>query len=138
MRLQLALNVNNLNEAISFYSKLFGAEPHKIRNGYANFSIESPPLKLVLFENPEAPERLNHLGVEVFNAEQVTAAKNRLSEGNILDEVQLNETCCHATQDKVWSREPQGLRWEWYRITDDAPQKAAEATVCCSRTNSTE
>ncbi|MBV1930384.1 MAG: VOC family protein [Porticoccaceae bacterium] len=138
MRLQLALNVNNLNEAISFYTKLFGAEPHKIRNGYANFSIESPPLKLVLFENPEAPERLNHLGVEVFNTEQVTAAKNRLSEGNILDEVQLSETCCHATQDKVWSREPQGLRWEWYLITDDAPHKTAEATRCCSRINNTE
>jgi catechol 2,3-dioxygenase-like lactoylglutathione lyase family enzyme len=143
MRLQLALNVNNLNEAISFYSKLFGAEPHKIRQGYANFSIESPPLKLVLFENPEAPERLNHLGVEVFNTEQVTVAKNRLSEAGILDEVQLNETCCHATQDKVWSREPQGLRWEWYlitddTITDDTPHKTAETRRCCSSANSTE
>ena len=148
MRLQLALNVNDLNEAIAYYTKLLGSEPHKIRDGYANFAIESPPLKLVLFENPEAPERLNHLGVEVFEPGQVAAAKNRLSESNILEQVQINETCCHATQDKVWSREPQGLRWEWYlitndtitnvTITDEAPHKTAETRPCCSRSNSSE
>jgi catechol 2,3-dioxygenase-like lactoylglutathione lyase family enzyme len=132
MRLQLALNVSNLNEAISYYSKLFGAEPHKVRDGYANFAIETPPLKLVLFENPEASERLNHLGVEVFDSEQVIVAKNRLSDNGILDEVQLKETCCHATQDKAWSLDPQGMRWEWYRITDDAPEISELQSACCS------
>ena len=131
MRLQLALNVNDLDEAISYYSKLFGTEPHKVRDGYANFSIESPPLKLVLFENPEASERLNHLGVEVFESEQVDAVKKRLSDGGILTEAQLKETCCHATQDKLWSREPQGLRWEWYRIVDDTPEMQADQSACC-------
>ena len=131
MRIQLALNVNDLGEAISYYSKLFGVRPHKIREGYANFAIESPPLKLVLFENPEARERLNHLGVEVFDANEIAAARNRLSDAKILDEVQVNHTCCHATQDKLWSKEPQGLRWEWYRITDDAPGRPAEPSACC-------
>ena len=135
MRLQLALNVNDLNEAISYYSKLFGIEPHKIRDGYANFTVENPPLKLVLFENPGAPERLNHLGVEVFEAEQVAIAKNRLSDASILEEIQVKETCCHATQDKVWSRDPQGMRWEWYRITDDAPAaKMSDQSACCRTT----
>jgi catechol 2,3-dioxygenase-like lactoylglutathione lyase family enzyme len=134
MRLQLALNVDNLDEAVAFYSRLFNRQPHKRRPGYANFAIETPPLKLVLFENPQAGERLNHLGVEVFEAAQVEDARGRLANAGILDTVQMGETCCHATQDKVWAREPQGLRWEWYRITDDAPDERADlpGTVCCS------
>ena len=134
MRLQLALNVRNLDEAVDYYGKLFGAEPHKRRPGYANFAIEHPPLKLVLFENEQAAERLNHLGVEVFDDAQVNDAAKRFAEAGILNEVQRDETCCHATQDKAWSHEPQGLRWEWYRITDDNPEarRKAEGTVCCS------
>ena len=134
MRLQLALNVQNLEEAVGFYSKLFNAEPHKRRKGYANFAIDAPPLKLVLFENPDAPERLNHLGVEVFEAEDVSDTASRLEQAGIMDRVQINETCCHATQDKVWSREPQGLSWEWYRITDDDPDAGRETlgTTCCT------
>ncbi len=133
MRIQLALNVANLSEAIDYYSKLFGTAPNKIRDGYANFSIDSPALKLVLFENPYTDERLNHLGVEVFDSEQVTMAKERLSASGILNEVQVNETCCHATQDKVWSTEPQGLRWEWYRITNEAPELGVNASACCTQ-----
>ena len=134
MRLQLALNVRDIDEAVSFYGKLFGAEPHKRRPGYANFAIEMPPLKLVLFENPAAPERLHHLGVEVLEAGGLAETHRRLENAGLLDEVQLDETCCHATQDKLWSREPQGLRWEWYRITDDAPTVAPEkpGSICCA------
>jgi hypothetical protein len=134
MRLQLALNVDNLDEAVVFYSRLFNTQPHKRRPGYANFAIETPPLKLVLFENPQAGERLNHLGVEVFAAAQVEHARSRLAKAGILDTVQRNETCCHAIQDKVWAQEPQGLRWEWYRITDDTPDTDEElpGSVCCS------
>ena len=133
MRLQLALNVRDIDEAVAYYSKLFDAEPHKRRRGYANFAIEQPPLKLVLFENPNAPERLNHLGVEVFEAEQVEKASQRLKAAGLVDEIQLKETCCHATQDKIWSHEPQGLRWEWYRITDDDPRQGIDALGmrCC-------
>jgi catechol 2,3-dioxygenase-like lactoylglutathione lyase family enzyme len=134
MRLQLALNVRNLEEAVAYYSKLFGVQPHKERPGYANFAIEQPPLKLVLFENPHAAERINHLGVEVFEPEEVEAAFQRLDPAGLVESVERGETCCHATQDKVWSREPQGLRWEWYRITDDDPTAAvmAPATACCA------
>ncbi len=122
MRLQLALNVRDLDEAVDYYQKLFGVAPHKRRDGYANFSIETPPLKLVLFEDPEASERLNHLGVEVFSEAEIGVAVDRWAEAGIINAARGEETCCHATQDKVWSHEPQGLRWEWYRITDDAPQ----------------
>jgi len=133
MRIQLALNVDNLEQAITYYSKLFDAEPHKVRDGYANFALQSPPLKLVLFENPNAAERINHLGIEVDEAEQIATAQARLTSAEILDEVQNNETCCHATQNKVWSQDPQGLRWEWYQITDDAPEIEEQASSCCQR-----
>ena len=134
MRLQLALNVRDIAEAVAYYAALFDAEPHKRRPGYANFAIDTPPLKLVLFENPDAAERLNHLGVEVFAPDGITAALQRLEDAGLVDEVEYNETCCHATQDKVWSREPQGLRWEWYRITDDAPAggRHTRTATCCT------
>ena len=130
MRLQLALNVRDIDEAVDYYGKLFNATPHKRRPGYANFALDEPPLKLVLFENPHAPERINHLGVEVFDAAQVTEAGARLDAADILTEIEEQTVCCHAEQTKVWSDEPQGLRWEWYVITDDAPV-VAEAQACC-------
>lgn len=129
MRLQLALNVRDIDEAVDYYGKLFGAAPRKRRPGYANFAIDQPPLKLVLFENPHAPERINHLGVEVFDVAHVREAGARLEAANILAETEERTVCCHAEQTKVWSDEPQGLRWEWYVVTDDAPE-VGEAPVC--------
>lgn len=139
MRLQLALNVRDLDEAVAYYGELFNAEPHKRHPGYANFAIDQPPLKLVLFEDPEAAERLNHLGVEAFAEAEVADAEQRLRNAGILTQVQRDETCCHATQNKVWSSDPQGLRWEWYRIVDDqpvertcSPRDSGEEDSCCA------
>ena len=129
MRLQLALNVKDLDRAVDYYSRLFGASPHKRRPGYANFAIDDPALKLVLFENQSASERINHLGVEVETEEELNAAIDRLSAEGIAERFEQNTTCCHATQNKVWSSEPDGLDWEWYRITDDAP--SASENACC-------
>ncbi len=122
MRIQLALNIDNLDEAIAYYSKLFDAQPHKVRDGYANFSIQSPPLKLVLFENPGSRERLNHLGVEVFDPQQIPATAQRLSDAGILDEIERDDTCCHATQDKLWSKAPDDLA-----LIDALPARYQEA-----------
>ena len=137
MRLQLALNVTDLDAAVDFYSKLFGVEVHKRKPGYANFAIDSPPLKLVLFEAPEAPERLNHLGVEVFDDEEVTAATERLRNAGLEHLVEDETTCCYAKANKVWATEPDGLRWEWYRIVEDsptfgeAPRTEPDPAPCC-------
>jgi len=120
MRVQLALNVRNLDEAVEFYSKLFDAKVNKRKPGYANFAIEQPPLKLVLFENPDADERLNHLGVEVFDDADVHAATDRLKAADLADAVEDQQTCCYATQNKVWATDPQGMRWEYYRISEDS------------------
>jgi catechol 2,3-dioxygenase-like lactoylglutathione lyase family enzyme len=125
MRIQLALNVSNLEEAIEFYSKMLGVPVNKRKPGYANFAVDEPPLKLVLFEAPGAPERLNHLGVEVFENEQVTAATERLKAAGLVDRVEDETTCCYATQSKVWAKDPDGARWEWYRVLRDAESFAA-------------
>jgi len=143
MRLQLALNVRDLDEAVEFYSKLFDAKPNKTKPGYANFAIEQPPLKLVLFEVPDAAERINHLGVEVFEDEEVTAATERLRAAGMADLVEDETTCCYAKANKVWAQEPQGLRWEFYKVLADSqtfgaePQLEAEPSTgsgigCCS------
>ena len=129
MRLQLALNVKDLDRAVDYYSRLFGASPHKRRPGYANFAIDDPALNLVLFENQSASERINHLGVEVETEKELNAAVDRLSAEGIAERFERNTTCCHATQNKVWSSEPDGLVWEWYRITNDAP--SASENACC-------
>jgi catechol 2,3-dioxygenase-like lactoylglutathione lyase family enzyme len=129
MRIQLALNVSNLEEAIHFYSKMFGVPVNKRKPGYANFAIDHPPLKLVLFENPGAPERLNHLGVEVFDDEQVTLATDRLKAAGLVDRVEDETTCCYATQSKVWAKDPDGARWEWYRLLRDSETFGASAAA---------
>lgn len=133
MRLQLALNVPDIDAAVAYYSKLFGAEPHKRRDGYANFAIDDPALKLVLFENPHADAQLNHVGVEVMRDEELQGATERLDAAGILDATETASGCCHAVQDKIWSREHNGLRWEWYRVVDDATDSADDSLgkTCC-------
>ena len=134
MRIQLALNVRELDEAITYYSRLFDTQPHKIREGYANFAIDNPPLKLVLIEKPDADERINHLGVEVSEHEDLPAIMRRLDEAGLTDRKEEQTTCCFATQNKAWSVEPQGLHWEWYTVTDDNPEIVtnAKGRVCCT------
>ena len=117
-RVQLALNVPNIDDAVVFYSKLFSTEPNKRKPGYANFAIADPPLKLVLFEQAGADSRLNHLGVEVFSSEEVAAAQARLSDEGV-PTVEENGTCCFAKQDKVWVDGPDGA-WEIYTVLEDA------------------
>ena len=120
MRVQLALNVSDLEEAVRYYSKLFDTEVHKRKPGYANFAIENPPLKLVLFEVPDATERLNHLGVEVFDDAEVEAAAERWNHAEIAGPEEKESTCCFAKANKAWSTDPQGLRWEWYQVLEDS------------------
>jgi catechol 2,3-dioxygenase-like lactoylglutathione lyase family enzyme len=116
-RLQLALNVPDIDEAVGFYSKLFATEPNKRKPGYANFAIADPPLKLVLFEQAGADSRLSHLGVEVLSTDEVAAHQARLT-GEGVATVEENGTCCFAKQDKVWVDGPDGA-WEIYAVLED-------------------
>ena len=119
-RVQLALNVDDLGAAIAFYSKLFGAQPAKVKPGYANFTIAEPPLKLVLLENPGHGGTHNHLGVEVESSEKVHSEIARLTAEKLFTEEEIGTTCCFATQDKVWVTGPDGERWEVYTVLADA------------------
>lgn len=141
-RVQLALNVDDLDASIDFYSKLFGVPPTKRKPGYANFAIDSPPLKLVLLENPGRGGTINHLGVQVESSEQVHAEIGRLTEAGMFTEEEIGTTCCFATQDKVWVTAPDREKWEIYTVLADsetfgtspellAPTAAADAPSCC-------
>jgi catechol 2,3-dioxygenase-like lactoylglutathione lyase family enzyme len=135
-RVQLALDVTDLDAAVEFYAKLFGTEPAKREPGYANFAIADPPLKLVLFEAAQGGT-LNHLGVEVATADEVGAAERRLA-GAGLDTTGVDDTtCCYATKVETWVTDPDGARWEWYVKTGDAQQLGYEADgqvspTCCA------
>ncbi len=141
MRFQLALNVRDLDEAIEYYSKLFGAEVNKRKPGYANFAIDQPPLKLVLFENPEASDRLNHVGFESFENAEVEEAIERLEPLGLATQIVRDEHCCYAKKSTVYAHDPQGLMWEFYKVESDeddfgspAPepqQPEAIAKGCC-------
>src|SRR5437763_3222151 len=149
-RLQLALNVNDIDEAVSFYTALFGTEPAKRKPGYANFAIAEPPLKLVLLENPGQGGTLNHLGVEVADAGAVDAEQARLARAGLAAVDERDTTCCYARQDKFWvTGAPGGERWEIYTVLADSPtfwgqdseqrwdavqaelDTAAQPTQCC-------
>ena len=147
-RVQLALNVSDVDKAVAFYSRLFQTEPAKRRPGYANFAITEPPLKLVLLESAGAQARgsgvagaLNHLGVEVASTDEVTAATRRLDDEGLATSTEQNSTCCYATQDKVWVSDPDGAPWEVYTVLADAPQSVTTPghvgdSACCTGTAS--
>ena len=137
-RVQLALNVSNLEQAIDFYSKLFGVGPAKVREGYANFAIAEPPLKLVLIEGSGAPGTMNHLGVEVESTDAVAQATQRISNEGLETKLEEETTCCFAVQDKVWVNGPDGEPWEVYTVLSDAnvmkliPVAGSDSgSVCC-------
>lgn len=132
-RVQLALRVADLDASIAFYSKLFGTEPAKLRDGYANFAIAEPPLKLVLIQGKNGePTVMDHLGVEVENTGQVTAATTRLAEAGLATLEENDTSCCYAVQDKVWVHGPGAEPWEVYVVKGDADQMAKdEGSACC-------
>jgi catechol 2,3-dioxygenase-like lactoylglutathione lyase family enzyme len=121
-RVQLALNVSDLEAAVDFYSKLFATEPAKRRPGYANFAIADPPLKLILFQGDGKGGTLNHLGVEVESTEAVAAAQRRLAGEGLATATEDQVACCFALQDKVWVDDPDGAPWEVYTVLADVEQ----------------
>jgi catechol 2,3-dioxygenase-like lactoylglutathione lyase family enzyme len=137
-RLQLALTVRDIDEAVAFYATVFGTEPAKRRPGYANFAIADPPLKLVLIEG-EQGGTLNHLGVEVDTTEEVHAATGRFQAADLPVRLEDGVECCYALQDKVWVNDPDGAEWEWYTVLGDSSSMAStaaaastEAAECCA------
>ena len=144
-RVQLALNVDDLDTAVDFYSKLFSTGPAKLREGYANFAIAEPPLKLVLIQGGGPGGTLNHLGVEVDSTAEVAAAQSRLSDEGLATAVEDGVACCYAVQDKVWVDGPSGEPWEIYAVLEDVEMPAGQlrtvdpetGAVCCANADGT-
>jgi catechol 2,3-dioxygenase-like lactoylglutathione lyase family enzyme len=137
MRLQLALNVSDLDQAIDFYTRMFGVEPAKVRPGYANFAVADPPLKLVLFEGQGEPGSINHLGVETETADEVVAAEARLTGADLETSGVADTRCCYAQKTETWLTAPDDARWEWYVKTGDSEQMtnivvSSGGATCCS------
>ncbi len=126
-RVQLALNVSDLQASIEFYRRLFGTEPAKVHEDYANFAIADPPLKLILFANAGEPGTLNHIGVEVDGPEDVAAAIARAEANEFTQDVQSDVSCCYAVQDKTWVHGPDNA-WEFYAVLGDAPEMACNVS----------
>ena len=135
-RVQLALNVGDLDEAIAFYTKLFRTPPAKVRQGYANFAIAEPPLKLVLIAGAGEPGTMNHVGVEVETTDEVAEAIARFQGEGMPTEVQENTSCCYAVQDKVWVQGPD-VAWEIYTVLGDAPSMACVPSGCSTEAEPT-
>lgn len=131
-RVQLALNVDDLDAAVDFYTRLFGTAPAKLEPGYANFAIAQPPLKLVLFENPGLGTTINHLGVEVESPGEVEAAAARLAGEGLATDVESERSCCYAVQDKVWVTSPEGAKWEVYTVLADDPAAVVATSAATS------
>lgn len=130
-RVQLALNVTDVDAAAEYYSKLFNAEPAKRRQGYVNFAIDDPPLKLVLIEHTTGGS-INHLGVEVDTTDAVKAADRRLTDRGLDTKVEEEVNCCYAVQDKTWSKDPDGVDWEIYTVLADSDSMSKSgASTCC-------
>lgn len=130
-RVQLALNVSNIDEAVEFYRRFFGTEPAKRRPGYANFAISDPPLKLVLIEGAGEPGSLNHLGVEVGSTGEVVTEGARLKREGYDLRHEEGVTCCYAVQDKFWVTGADNREWEVYTVLADAQQLAPQPAACC-------
>lgn len=128
-RIQLALNVDDLDAAVVFYSKLFNTEPSKVRPGYANFAVAEPPLKLVLFEQPGKGGTLNHLGVEVATAGEVGDAQARLAAEGLATATEGDVACCYARQEKVWVDGPSGEPWEIYTVLENVEMPAGQLRI---------
>jgi catechol 2,3-dioxygenase-like lactoylglutathione lyase family enzyme len=128
-RVQLALNVDDLGEAIAFYSKLFNTPPAKVKPGYANFAVAEPPLKLVLIENHGHGGTLNHFGVEVESSDAVHAEIDRLTNEGMFTEKEIGTTCCFAAQDKVWVTGPAGEKWEVYTVLADSESFGTDSLI---------
>ena len=130
-RMQLALNVTDVDRAVDFYTKIFNTSPAKLRPGYANFEIVEPPLKLVLIEG-EQGGTINHLGVEVETVQEVNDATKRLVDTGLTTFEEQGVECCYAKQDKVWVTDPDGAEWEYYTVLADSDSMAkSEASSCC-------
>lgn len=127
LKAHLAINVKNVPRSIEFYQKMLGIEPSKVREGYAKFDLQNPPLNFTL-NQVAFSERgaLSHLGIQVASTDDVLAMRRKWEEAGLVTREEMQTNCCYATQDKAWVRDPDGNEWEVFVVLkDNLPETAA-------------
>ncbi|HSE20074.1 MAG TPA: ArsI/CadI family heavy metal resistance metalloenzyme [Pyrinomonadaceae bacterium] len=128
LKAHLALNVRNVEESISFYRKMLGIDPSKVRTGYAKFDVQQPPLNLTLNQHAFGERgALSHLGIQVASTDVVVEMRQRWTESGLVPRDEMQTSCCYALQDKSWVRDPDGNEWEVFVVLED---NLAETAPC--------
>jgi catechol 2,3-dioxygenase-like lactoylglutathione lyase family enzyme len=137
-RFHVHIAVNNIQESVDFYSKLFGQSPSKQQSDYAKWMLEDPKVNFAISARGHALG-LNHLGFQVETTDELAELKQHAqtaSAGNLLDDGET--ACCYANSEKHWTLDPQGLAWEHFLTLSDAltfgednvPPPAADSACC--------
>jgi catechol 2,3-dioxygenase-like lactoylglutathione lyase family enzyme len=132
-RIHISMDVGNIEESIRFYRVFFGQEPTKVRDNYAKFEVEEPPLNIALnhFQTPDKGGPIAHLGVQVKSSDAVLEAKERFTKAGFYVEEELATACCYAVQTKVWVADPDGNRWEVFVVTESNAQEGCGPDCAC-------
>ncbi|TLS37167.1 ArsI/CadI family heavy metal resistance metalloenzyme [Pseudalkalibacillus caeni] len=132
-RTHVGLNVTDLEKSISFYTKLFGEEPVKVKAGYAKFLPENLSLNFTLNLREEVSgNQVGHFGIQVESLDEVLAQKDRLEKLGFFAREEMNTTCCYALQDKFWISDPDGNEWEFFFTKEDIEEPVA-VSACCAK-----
>jgi len=130
-RFHVHLHVDNLDQSIGFYSKLFAASPARREGDYAKWMLDDPPVNFAISTRGHSVG-IDHLGFQVDNDADLADLKARAATADlsVFDEGQTS--CCYARSDKHWITDPQGVAWEHFHTLANIPvfgaAKAAVAT----------
>jgi len=133
MKPHLALTVTDVERSVPFYRALLGAEPAKLRPGYAKFEPDAPEIVLTLIEGERGDGlgAFNHGGIKVTSTDAVLSARLRLQEAGLATFDEMDTECCYARQDKIWVHDPDGIPWEVFTVLEDTEQHRPPATTAC-------
>ncbi len=130
MKMHLNLATADLVASVAFYRTLLLAEPVKYYDDYALFITEEPGLELAIDLDAAAAAKVGdaeHFGIVADTTEHVDAAIARLRHAGYAVDIENEETCCYAVQNKVWATDPDGRRWETYFVIEEVAERDAVA-----------
>src|SRR5215468_6383441 len=118
-RFHVHVGVENLPQAIGFYSTLFATAPAVVKPDYAKWMLDDPRVNFAISTRGKQPG-LDHLGIQVESKDELGDVYARLHKagGDIIE--QGETTCCYAKSEKSWIDDPAGISWETFFTTGEA------------------
>jgi predicted enzyme related to lactoylglutathione lyase len=118
-RLHVHVAVEDITQSIGFYSALFAAQPAVVKTDYAKWMLEDPRVNFAISTRGRQ-SGLDHLGIQVENADELQEVYARLHKagGNIVEQGQT--ACCYAKSEKSWIDDPAGIAWETFLTTGES------------------